>query len=829
MPRKRKHTNRRNGRKRTPQKFSRRVSDYGVPNTSGVFVQPRPMDGIEGPPPSDPLSPSQMPFTPPPGMGKRFIEHISTFQTRLQSYWSKIYLNSDEAYRDSISNATAMRRDPVIMQPLRERQLATVLMDHQVLPEDPKDPIQKKVAEELQRMILHTPRFTMFKLDLMEAIWMSKYGINVVYDLETKKSTALDGTQSITTGMTVRDWIPVHGDKIRHEHESGRIGIMTSRVGWLNDNLDRFQGGIRVTDESRVQMVPLTDHWRQAFIVHKHEVEDGQFYDGFSAGMIHGVGLRTRVYWPWWFKQKLLQWIMEFAERFALGIQIWYYEAGNDESERAVRKAAEEFSSENVIIFPRPIGIEKQGPGYERIEPGMGGTQFFLDMLDGYWGGMIRKMIIGQELTSGIASTGLGSNVAKEHRITFTNIIKFDALNLADTLTEEYLKVLAEYNYPGIDWKPRLKFIVEEPDPKALMETAQMFIELGGHVSENQLREVAKLRKPEEGEQVLGRSAEMPGQQMPGQQQEFDFGPDHAEPSEDMDRPSNATDKSQSEMEMQQYSKDPEKFGWVTTGGHPEGDVRHKEGTPIYIEEGGNISKGPKAIEGKNIKSIDKNVAGTSKDKRRGKSREFPSEEERLEVFDTTKAAEFASHPLVRESINGLSEKQKELIKGYTDEFGFRDSNENYKTLNAALRNRRKEPLNGDQQKLFNEMKATVDEHELPEDTVVYRSINVPSEMADRIVNGLSKIKGKVVNLKSFSSTTLNNELAIQNSMDSRLIFEIIPRHGLYVEQLTEVEGEQEVILNEGTKFRVVDVQRSKMTGDVWDLSNYNIVQLEEV
>ncbi len=610
---------RRNGRKRRAQKFSRRTFDYAVPNTSGQFVQARPQDGIEGPPPMEPLVPSQMPFTPPPGGGKRFIEHISTFQTRLQSYWSKIYINSDEAYQDSINNATAMRRDPVIMQPLRERQLATVLMDHQVLPEDPKDPIQKKVAEELQRMILHTPRFTMFKLDLMEAIWISKYGINVVYDWETKNRIALDGTRTITTGLRVRDWIPVHGDKIRHEHESGRIGIMTSRVGWLNDNLDRFQGGIRVTDESRVQMVPMSDHWRQAFILHKHEVEDGQFYDGRSAGMIHGVGLRTRVYWPWWFKQKLLQWIMEFAERFALGIQIWYYEAGNDESERTVRKAAEEFSSENVIIFPRPIGIEKQGPGYERIEPGMGGTQFFLDMLDGYWGGMIRKMIIGQELTSGIASTGLGSNVAKEHRVTFTNIIKFDALNLADTLTEEYLKVLAEYNYPGIDWKPRLKFIVEEPDPKTLMETAQMFIELGGQVSENQLREVAKLRKPEEGEKVLGKSAEMPGQE-PGQaQQEFEFGSDHVEPSDTMDRPTSATDKSKAEMEMQQYGKDPEKFGWVTIGGSPDPEkgTQHSEGQKVFIEEGGTISKGPKSLVGKNLTRIDKNVAGTEKDERR--------------------------------------------------------------------------------------------------------------------------------------------------------------------------------------------------------------------
>ncbi len=61
----------------------------------------------------------------------------------------------------------------------------------------------------------------------------------------------------------------------------------------------------------------------------------------------------------------------------------------------------------------------------------------------------------------------------------------------------------------------------------------------------------------------------------------------------------------------------PEKFGWVTTGGHPEGGVQHKEGTPMYIEKGGNISKGPEAIKGKNIKSVDRDVAGTAKDQRK--------------------------------------------------------------------------------------------------------------------------------------------------------------------------------------------------------------------
>ncbi len=501
----RRKQNRKN-RSRRANKNSRdgMKKDYGVPNTSGVFIQPRPMDGITGYPPMEKPKKENKLTQLPPGRGKRFIEHISTFQTRLQSYWSKIYINSDEAYQQSRDNASAMRHDPVIMHPLRQRQLATALLEGHVLPENANDPIQKAVAEELQVLLNRTPYFMKLKLVWLEALWFGKYGTNMVYNWDVQHRTGEDGIRKLDTVMQLRDWVPVHGDKIRHEHESGRIGIMTSRVGWLDQGLDRYQGGIRVSDESRVQMVPLSDAWRQAFVVHKHEIEDGNFYDGRSAGMIHGVGLRTRVYWPWWFKQKLLQWVMEFAERFALGIQLWYYEAGNPESEKEVRTAAEEFSNENIIIFPRPIGEEKQGAGYERIEPGMGGTQFFKDLLDDYFGKQIKLMIIGQELTSDTASTGLGSGVAKEHRNTFQQIVRFDSQNLAETITNEYLRVLAEYNYPGISWTPRYEFVLEEIDPKRVMESIQMYLEMGGAVSDDEVRSVAGLKKPEKGEKTLG-------------------------------------------------------------------------------------------------------------------------------------------------------------------------------------------------------------------------------------------------------------------------------------------------------------------------------------
>jgi len=213
MSKNRRRNRRRNGRGNGQQKqrYSRKDS-YGVPRTTGVFEQPEPENAIIGTGPDIPPKIEDRMTQLPPGRGKRFIEHISTFQTRLQSFWSKIYVNSDEAYRESRENATAMRRDPVIMQPLRERQLATALLEHHVLPEDDRDPVQKKVASELQQIINETPHFTKFKQVLLEAIWYGKYGINVVYNWDASSKTQLDGSALIDLTMVPVDWIPVHGE-----------------------------------------------------------------------------------------------------------------------------------------------------------------------------------------------------------------------------------------------------------------------------------------------------------------------------------------------------------------------------------------------------------------------------------------------------------------------------------------------------------------------------------------------------------------------------------------------------------------------------------------
>ena len=44
--------------------------------------------------------------------------------------------------------------------------------------------------------------------------------------------------------------------------------------------------------------------------------------------------------------------------------------------------------------------------------------------------------------------------------------------------------------------------------------------------------------------------------------------------------------------------------GWVTIGGHPEGDKQHADGTAVYIDGHGEIKKGPKELKGQRVNDI---------------------------------------------------------------------------------------------------------------------------------------------------------------------------------------------------------------------------------
>src|SRR5690606_6140019 len=64
------------------------------------------------------------------------------------------------------------------------------------------------------------------------------------------------------------------------------------------------------------------------------------------------------------------------------------------------------------------------------------------------------------------------------------------------------VRVLQKYNYPGTP-PLRLVFDTDAPNALEIAEAAKLFFEMGGAISENQLREVLGLEEPQPVESIL--------------------------------------------------------------------------------------------------------------------------------------------------------------------------------------------------------------------------------------------------------------------------------------------------------------------------------------
>jgi phage gp29-like protein len=403
-----------------------------------------------------------------PNMGQFPVAHISTFQSLLTTA-ARTYRESDEAIRASRDDARNMRNDCGIMECLESRQRCTALLNWHIEPEDDTSQEQKDLAADMTKIMTEICRFTEYRRVLMEAIWYGKYGVQNRFGWQN-----IGGKwRVLPTPLhhTHNGWVPINGDKIVFRFDDGNLpegaypGQMGIRVGlanWGDDKLIANRWKVEATERGMAYF--LSEAEQKLCVVHTHMIEDAAYEDAIASGNLHGVGIRSRIYWEWFQKQSSLQFLMEYLERSAGGIELWHYPMGNDKAKEEVKIAAtERVSNRNVTLIPIPAGEEGNQYGLQVIEPGMAGIDCLKDLLQTYFGHRIKRYILGQTLTSEADATGLGSGVADLHLDTFLQIIKYDATNLEETLTRQLLRPLQAWNFPKSK-NIRLKFRLDTED-----------------------------------------------------------------------------------------------------------------------------------------------------------------------------------------------------------------------------------------------------------------------------------------------------------------------------------------------------------------------------
>ena len=467
----------------------------------------------------------------PPPPTKSAVPHVITF-AGIANTLGKVYRNPDEARRHSKENARHMRNDLLVMECLEARQRATALLPWHIEPENPKDEGENEAAAILTSICERIPRFTEYRRNLLEATWSGRQGMQNIFGEKTIKRQKW---------YTVCDYVPINGDKLAFKW-NGRVGIQVGFFG-MSIGYEDEEGNpskvernyIKVGDrQAKIEMAGdygrcyfLTEEERERTVIHKHMIEDGDYLDPISAGSIHGVGIRSRIYWTWFQKQSVLALLMEYLERSALGFDIWTFPWGNPQAEADMRTAAEQRVSGNRNIVLVPVMPGQEGMfTYKHEQPGLEGARLVNEIVHQFFQWQIKRYILGQILSTEPEGGGLGSSGLSDlHKDSLMSVVNYDARNLEETITEQLLTQLVKLNrhkLPESARNSRFKFVIdsESADIKESLDALKQAWEMNLPITEKSLYKVTGIAAPDVDDKVLqgpsGKGQEMPG--VPGEQ-----------------------------------------------------------------------------------------------------------------------------------------------------------------------------------------------------------------------------------------------------------------------------------------------------------------------
>lgn len=392
--------------------------------------------------------------------------------------------NSSLAYRLDVNYQAMMRMDADIEGVLRSLLVTLAGLEWSVTADDDDNPRTQKLAARIADIVNAIPRRSDLFRAMHEAVWYGVSATNIVYERDAK------------LGVRVAEWIPFASDTLAFDQR----GNLAMRVGaaYINES--------SVTDLGFDSLVHLFDeNERRAVVLHRVFTTAPNFIDPNSADQVYrGVGARDVCWYIWLLKQEILQNAAAYAERYALGIRVGYYPAGNDAAKSEMLTVLQNLVNDNSVVLPR-IGPNESMYDIDIKDANAGRAQIFMEMVD-WCSGKLKEAILGQSLSSEAGSTGLGSGVADLHADTLSRVIRYHADALAESLTTDLVRVVAKMLGASDDEARaiRFNFAPERPDTKERLEAVEKFVALGGRVSEREVRDLLGLAEPMDGEPVLG-------------------------------------------------------------------------------------------------------------------------------------------------------------------------------------------------------------------------------------------------------------------------------------------------------------------------------------
>lgn len=169
------------------------------------------------------------------------------------------------------------------------------------------------------------------------------------------------------------------------------------------------------------------------FIVHRF---------GAAGNNPYGLGLGNRLFWPVLFKREGINFWLYFLEKFAGPTIIGKTPYSNipEEQQKLVQSL---MRAQTASVITVPLGTE-----IGMLEASRGGTVSYADFI-AYWDRQISIGVCGETLTTQVGDGGGSRALGEVHQDMLDALVDSDADLLSDTLRDQLLTWLVDFNFPG--------------------------------------------------------------------------------------------------------------------------------------------------------------------------------------------------------------------------------------------------------------------------------------------------------------------------------------------------------------------------------------------
>jgi hypothetical protein len=300
----------------------------------------------------------------------------------------------------------------------------------------------------------------------------------------------------------------VQGDKIGHQLDGTPYVLVNSAY---TNELRHLDPNASIVNTTVGRALSLRGTWRKRFLLHYQFMEDRDFFLGSMQGdAIHGVGIRSHLFWCDFLKKDFLGRVAEFYDRIGLGVNIWTYPSGNVEALNAAQTAAKN-QSDRANLFVPVIPGQERSTTLERLEVPTAGAGEMIKLVE-YFDKQMERYVVGQEGSASATSADGHSNKSSSEfqQDTKEAIARQDAAWHAmsmtgDTYNPGMVSIMQEYSFPETISDFPVSFVYDHGSKmdQEKVTSGKTLVDMGIPTRADDMRDAAGFGKPADGDELV--------------------------------------------------------------------------------------------------------------------------------------------------------------------------------------------------------------------------------------------------------------------------------------------------------------------------------------